>query len=141
MSLTQWLLLPAFVHVALVFIVGARMGRARFQATRRGDVKVRDIAVDGSRWPDDVRKIANNYTNQFEVPVLFYAVLPLLLQTGLADGVAVVFAWLFVATRVVHSIIHTGANVVVRRFQVFLLGFILVAALWVWFGLRLFVIG
>ena len=141
MTITQWLLLPAFAHVALVFIVGARMGQARFRAAQKGAVKVKDIAVDGSKWPDEVRKIANNYTNQFEVPVLFYALLPLLLVTGLADGIAAALAWLFVASRIAHSIIHTGANVVIWRFRSFLFGFIIVVLMWAWFGLRLFVIG
>lgn len=83
MTLTQWLLLPAFAHVTLVFAVGVRMGLARFGAARRGSVKLRDVAVDNSRCrPEDVRKLANNYQNQFEVPVLYYAGLALLLATG-----------------------------------------------------------
>jgi hypothetical protein len=137
----QLLLLPAFVHVALVFYVGVRMGRARFRAARAGRVKVRDVAVDGSKWPDDVKKFSNNYANQFEVPVLYYAALGLMAATGLADMVAVVLSWVFVASRVVHSVIHTGRNVVIRRFQVFLLGFVTVLLMWAWFGLRLYVIG
>ncbi len=32
MTLMQWLLLPAFVHVVMVFFIGFRMGRARFAA-------------------------------------------------------------------------------------------------------------
>ena len=141
MTLIQALLLPAFIHVALVFVIGLRMGRARFAAARQGRVKVKDIAVDSTRSPDDVRKIANSYQNQFELPVLFYAGLALIVATGLADRVAVVLAWAFVASRIVHALIHTGSNVVIRRFQVFLLGFLLVVLLWAWFGLRLYVIG
>ena len=141
MTITQRLLLPAFVHVALVFFVGARMGQARFQAARTGKVKVKDIAADSSRWPDDVKKIANNYQNQFEVPVLFYAVLPLLLVTGLADWIAVAMAWVFVASRIVHGFIHLGSNIVIQRFRAFAAGFIVVVLMWAWFGLRLYVIG
>ena len=141
MTIIQWLLLPAFVHVLLVFSVGARMGRARFEAARLGRVKVKDIAVDGSKWPDDVRKIANNYQNQFEVPVLFYAALALIVATGLADWVAIGLAWIFIASRVVHTLVHIGPNTIIWRFRLFLLGFITVVVLWLWFGLRLYVIG
>jgi hypothetical protein len=141
MSIMQALLLPAFVHVAMVFLIGGRMGRARFVAARSGAVKVKDIAIDNSRWPEEARKIANSYQNQFEVPVLFYAVLPLLLVSGLADWVEVALAWIFVASRIVHAAIHLGPNVVLRRFQVFLFGFAIVVAMWAWFGLRLYVIG
>ncbi len=141
MDLAKWLLLPAFVHVALVFFIGVRMGRARFAAARSGAVKVKNIAVDNSQWPDDVRKIANNYQNQFEVPVLFYALLPLLLVTGKADWVAVALAWVFVASRIVHSVIHLGPNVVIQRFKVFVFGFTTVVIMWAWFALKLYVIG
>ena len=141
MAITQWLLLPAFVHVALVFAVAVRMGRARFKAAISGAVKARDIAVDGTKWPEDIRKIANNYQNQFEVPLLFYALLPLLLVTGLADAVAVVLAWIFAASRIAHSSIHIGSNIVIWRFRTFLAGFIVVVLMWAWFGLRLYVIG
>jgi hypothetical protein len=141
MTLTQALLLPAFVHVALVFILGARLGRARLAAARAGAVKIRDIALDSSRWPDDVRKLSNNFDNQFQVPVFYYAVLPLLLVSGLADSFGVALSWAFVASRIAHSAIHTGSNVVVRRFQAFVLGFAIVAIMWMWFGLRLFMIG
>lgn len=141
MTLEKWLLLPAFVHVALVLGVGVAMGRARFRAAREGRVEVRDVVVDSSRWPDDVRKFANNYQNQFEIPVLFYAALALIVATGVVDAVMVVLAWLFVVSRIVHSAIHTGTNVIMQRFQAFLFGFAAVVLLWAWFGLRLYVTG
>jgi hypothetical protein len=137
----KWLLLPAFVHVAMVLFIGTRMGRARFRAARSGAVKVRDIAADSSRWPDEVRKISNSYQNQFELPVLFYALLPLLIATAMVDRVMIALAWAFIASRVVHAAIHIGPNIVIRRFQAFLFGFLAVVAMWTWFGFRLYFIG
>lgn len=141
MTQTQLLLLPAFVHVALVMVIAACMGLGRVRAVREGKVRVKDIALDSSKWPDDLRKLSNNYENQFQLPVFYYAVLALLLVTGLADGVAVVLSWIFVATRLVHTLIHTGGNVVLRRFQAFLAGLVIIVLMWAWFGLRLYVIG
>lgn len=141
LALTKWLLVPGFVHVAMVFFIGGRMGRARFRAARAGAVKVRDIAADNSRWPEDVRKIANSYSNQFELPVLFYALLPLLIVTDKVDWVSVALAWAFMASRIVHAAIHIGPNIVIQRFRVFLFGFVIVAVLWAWFAVRLYLIG
>ena len=141
MTQTQLLLLPAFVHVALVMVIAACMGLGRVRAVREGKVRVKDIALDSSKWPDDLRKLSNNYENQFQLPVFYYAVLALLLVTGLADGVAVVLSWIFVATRLVHTLVHTGGNVVLRRFQAFLAGLVIIVLMWAWFGLRLYVIG
>ncbi len=141
MTSTQLLLLPAFIHVALIFVIGVGMGRARVAAVRSGKTKIRDVALDGSKWPDDVRKLTNNYENQFELPVLYYAGLALLLVTGLVDGVFIALSWGFVGTRIIHSLIHTGDNVVIRRFYAFIAGGACLALMWVWFGIRLFMIG
>lgn len=141
MTIVQWLLFPAFVHVALVLIVGIRLGRARFRAGRAGVVTIKDIALDSSRWPDDIRKLSNNYDNQFQLPVLLYAILPLLIMLVKVDWFQVFLAWAFVATRIVHTLIHTGNNQVIRRFQVFLLGFVIIVTMWAWFAIRLYLIG
>jgi hypothetical protein len=141
MTIVQWLLLPAFLHVAWVMALGFRMGRARTAAIRAGRARIAEIALDNTRWPDDVRKFANNYDNQFQVPMLFYAVLPLLIVTALADAVSVVLAWAFLAGRIAHSLVHTGSNNVMRRFYGFVLSFLAVAAMWAWFALRLYVTG
>jgi hypothetical protein len=100
------MLAPVFVHVVLVIGLVIATGRGRVAAVRAGEVRLKDIALDSSRWPERLRKLANNYQNQFELPVLFYAVMALLIATGLADGVTLVLAWAFVASRLVHSFIH-----------------------------------
>ena len=141
MNQTQLLLLPVIIHVLLIFVIAARMGRARVRAVRSGRVKISDIALDGAAWPDDVKKLANNYNNQFQLPVLWYAALALLLVTGLADMASVALSWVFVGTRLAHSWIHTGSNDVNQRFLAFAAGFACLAFLWAWFGLQLFVIG
>ena len=141
MTIVQWLLLPAFAHVVWVTILGLRMGSARTRAVREGKVRIRDVALDNSRWPDEVRKLSNSYDNQFQLPVLFYALLPLVILLVKVDWLTVALAWLFIASRILHSIIHTGDNVVIRRFQAFLIGFITIGVMWGWFAVRLYVIG
>ena len=56
-------------------------------------------------------------------------------------GVMVALAWVFVASRILHSLIHTGSNIVMQRGGAFMIGFVAVALMWLWFGLRLYVIG
>ena len=141
MTLVQWLLLPAFLHVAWVYALLMRMGRARVAAVRSGKVTLEEIALDGSRWPDPIRKFSNNYDNQFQLPVLFYGLLPLLIVTDKVDGFTVALAWVFLASRILHSLIHTGGNTVLKRGQAFLIGFLALGLMWAWFGLRLYVIG
>ena len=141
MAPDKLLLLPAFVHVAMVFFTVSRIGAGRVKAARSGAVRIKDVALDNSKWPEQLRKLGNSYANQFELPVLYYAALALILATGLADTAAVVLSFAFVATRLVHAFIHTGTNVVFHRFLAFASGVTCLFLLWAWFGLRLYVIG
>jgi hypothetical protein len=141
MTPAKWLLLPAFLHFSLVMAVGARLARARFAAGRAGLIDRKKIALDNSAWPENVRKLSNNYANQFELPVLFYAVIAFQVATGIVDGVAIALAFAFVATRLVHTIIHTGGNPVRLRFRAFFAGLLCIVLMWTWFAVRLYVTG
>ena len=65
----------------------------------------------------------------------------LAVATQTVDTVMVVLAWLFVASRVVHMLIHTGGNNVLHRFLAFITGFTFLVLLWAWFALRIYVAG
>lgn len=140
MTLTQHILLPAFVQVTLTVYVLTRMGQGRVRAVRSGQVKRSEIDTK-SAYSETVQKFANNYQSQFELPVLFYVVLLFALATGHVDGVLIGLAWAFVGSRLVHSLVHTGANRIATRFKVFVAGLVFLVGMWAWFGFRLFVIG
>ena len=63
---------------------------------------------------------ADNYNNLMEQPTLFYAAALTLAMLDAGGGLNVVLAWLYVALRVAHSLIHALINVVVLRFAVFM---------------------
>ena len=140
MSLTQHLLLPAFVQFALTVYVLTRMGQGRVRAVRSGQVKRSEIDTK-SAYSATVQKFANNYVSQFELPVLFYVVLAFALATGLVDFVLIGLAWAFVGARLVHCYVHTGSNRFATRFKIFVAGLVFLVGMWAWFGLQLFVIG
>ena len=141
MTPTQLLLLPAFVQFALTVYVLIRTGQGRVRAVRGRQVKRSEIDTNKSAYPEAVQNFANNYQNQFELPVLFYVITLFAIVTGFVDGVLVLFAWVFVALRLLHSFVQTGKNNIPLRFKVFAAGLICLTGMWVWFGLRLFVIG
>jgi hypothetical protein len=127
------ILYPVFVQVLLVVVVGALMASARARAVKTMDRQRGnpDLAMGRVEWPDDAAKRAANYRNQFEAPVLFYAVVAFALITRGADTLMIVLAWLFVLTRIVHAAIHIGPNKVRWRSPVFALGFAIVAIMWI----------
>ena len=141
MTQIQLLLLPAFVQFALTVYILTRTGQGRVRAVRSGKVKRSEIDSNKSAYPEAVQNFANNYQNQFELPVLFYVVLAFVMITGLVDVVLIVLAWAFVGSRLLHSFVQTGKNNIAFRFKVFVVGLVFLVAMWAWFGLRLFVIG
>ncbi len=141
MTVAQLLLAPVFIHVALTLWIGRQSITARIASVRAGETRIRDIAVDNKAWPVPVRAIGNNFDSQFDLPLVWYACVAMLLVTGLADGVAIALSWAFVALRILHSYIHIGSNRVPSRMKAYLAGFACVIAMWVWFALRLYVIG
>lgn len=126
----QAILLPLFVQVALTLGLCLWLGRARVGAIRRGEIRIGDTALGQAAWPGRIGQIANSYRNQFEMPVLFYLAVVVAMATAKADLAFVVLSWLFVASRVVHAAIHTGANDVRRRFVAFVAGVVVLTAMW-----------
>ena len=121
--------------------VGVFTLRARIAAVKEGKASLRKIALDTSAWPERALKLGNNLNNQFEIPVIWYGCIALLLVTQKADWIAVALSWVFIATRLLHSMEHVGSNNLRRRMSLFLAGYACVVAMWAWFGLRIYVIG
>lgn len=131
------LVYPVLAQILWTFIIMLVMGRARVGAVGSREVKMRDIALSGDKWPDRVRALGNNVSNQFETPVLFYALCGIGTYVG-ATGWGMAFcAWVYVASRLAHSFIHTGANDVRKRGGVFLVGMVALMAMWAGIVLRL----
>ncbi|MGH8372948.1 MAG: MAPEG family protein [Gammaproteobacteria bacterium] len=74
-----------------------------------------------STLPASVNNSSNNLKNLFELPVIFYALCIFLLLIQKADAVFLYSAWLYVALRAIHSLIHCTVNIVKYRFQVYFL--------------------
>jgi len=72
----------------------------------------------------------NNITNLFETPVFFYLISVILFVTENVDPTILFVAWLYVAFRVLHSVIHLTSNFVPFRLASFVGS--LVCLTWLW---------
>ncbi len=87
---------------------------------------------ESDRVPPEVCIPNRNYMNLLEMPILFYVVSIILFITHTANGTTVLsLAWLYVALRIVHSIIHLTYNNVMHRFPIFTLSNFVLLAVWV----------
>ena len=132
----QAVLLPVFVQVALTVVLAGLMGSRRFAAVRAGQVQVADISMGQRAWPAPAQKAANAFQNQFELPVLFYALVVLAVITRKADLLFVAMSWVYVLTRLAHAYVYTTTNHVRRRFGVFVVGAVVLMLMWIIFAVR-----
>lgn len=72
----------------------------------------------------------DNFSNLFELPVLFYVLCLALAATGLTTPGHIAAAWVFVALRVAHSLIHLTYNRVIHRFIAWMLGAAWLFGMW-----------
>ncbi len=131
------ILLPLFVEVLLTFALMIWMARSRIGALKAGQVKMGDVALGQTNWPPRTQQISNCYHNQFQLPVLYYVLTILAIVTKHADYLFVIMAWLFVLSRYAHAYVHCTSNYVRHRFNAFLVGALILLAMWVIFAVRI----
>lgn len=130
-------LLPVFVQVALTFALLIGMVLARRQTLVSGETKIRDIALGEPNWPQRATQVGNCYRNQFELPVLFYALIALALPLRHADLFLVLMSWVFVVTRLVHAGVFVTSNDLGRRSTIWIAGGLVLLAMWIYFALKM----
>ena len=131
----QLILLPVLLQIALTLASYVALARAKSKALALGQVDEVRRALHSDAWPDSVIKINNNIRNQFETPVLFYVLVLVLLNLGAVGWLTQLLAWLFVLSRIAHTLVHTGTNQVPLRRRLFTSGcvvLILMTALAAW---------
>lgn len=129
------LIQPVVALVVLTAIVFILMVVRRNLALIRGAASLRYFQTATVDQPaEKVERPARAYANLLELPVLFYAVCLLMLTTGTFDSVQVSLAWIFVAARYAHALIHIGFNYVPLRFTAFLAGATTLAVIWTRFA-------
>ena len=122
------ILWPMLAQVGWTFLLYAWLTLARWQAVGRGAVNYSEFEFNRAE-PPEVARIRLNLANQFELPVIFYAVVVLLVALGRVTAIDLVAAWVFVAGRVVHTLVQTLTDNVPLRGNVFLINFFAVTVL------------
>lgn len=123
------ILIPVAVQIALTLWLYIVLAMAKSKASKRGEVNQSRRALHSDAWPPYVLQINNNIRNQFELPVLFYVLIGALWGVGAVNDFVHVAAWVFVASRLLHSKIHLGSNHVPTRLKAFAAGSLALIAL------------
>ena len=104
----------------------------RKKAVASGDIKPSYFKeYDNDTPPSYMQKATRQWSNLYEVPVLFYAVCAAILALRLDDMIFTYMAYCFFGLRLVQSFIHTTYNNVYHRLLIFSCGMVTVLAMWV----------
>jgi hypothetical protein len=109
----------------------------RTGALQRGDVQLERIALREPSWPTRPMQFAYAFSNQFELPVLFYVLTILSIITHHADFVYWVLAWIFVAFRVLQAFVHVTNNNVRLRGAFYGVGALVLLVMWIIYIVRM----
>ena len=132
------LIAACLAMVLLVAAVGVLLlvTRVRESIGKRLDPQAMSTSVKAAANFENLQP-ADNFRNLFEVPVLFYALAAIALATTHVPEWLVICSWIYVALRVLHSLIHCTYNRVYHRTTVFMVSFALLVAMWIAFFLSL----
>jgi len=131
------ILWPMLAHIGWVFLLYVCLTLVRTRAVKRGEIET-SCFVLGRDEPLEVARVTRNLANQFELPVIFYALVILLVALGRVSWLDVAAAWLFVFGRVVHTLVQTLTDNVTLRGRVFIINFAAVVILTVHVALLAF---
>jgi len=136
MSPTEATIWPMIAHAALVFGLYMLLSTRRVGAVRDGRAKAEQFRENRDE-PAESLVVKNAIANQFELPVLFYAVSILLYLVDADNPVTVAGGWLFVALRYAHAYVHVTSNRLRYRRPLFIASLLVAMMLWLWLAVWL----
>lgn len=117
----KYLILSALVQMLFPFFALVIMFRRRIASLKSGEVKLKYFSTYNkeNNLSDKTVAAGRHFTNLFEMPTLFYTVIAFIFMTRQTDLVFIIMAWLFVLSRLAHSLIHLGSNNIRNRMNAF----------------------
>ena len=122
--------LPVLAIVALTFVAFIRMAAARGAVAKSMDMNFYKAHLGGSE-PEAAVVAVRHYHNLLELPTVVYAACLIAFALAAVGTWTLVFAWGYVAARLLQSAVHLSYNNPAHRGGAFVLGVVFTLALWV----------
>ena len=120
------LLTPVLVLTLWTFAIFLVMafGRVKSMKNPQDAAHTKDIQGTMPAW---VERTSDNYNHLFEQPVAFYVVILSIALINNIEPLMVQLAWAFVIVRIIHSLVQLTINIVLLRFAIFAIGWLIIA--------------
>ncbi len=127
---------PVIIQALITLYLYIPMSARRIASVKSGTAKASDYRLV-EKEPDDVRQMTRAIANQYETPILFYAVVLSSYVTQNAGTLMVALAWAYVAVKCVHVFVQTTSNRLRYRRPIFMISFAILITMWIAFAINL----
>ncbi len=114
-----------FVITIIAFTARARYMMAKKMNPQKAGLHTKDIPPP----PTPTRQLMDNYNHLLEQPTVFYAIAIAIAVAEHVDLAYVWMAWIYVALRLIHSLIQCTINKVMARFYIFMLAWLVLGVM------------
>lgn len=138
-ALSQDLIFIPFTIMAIATLyVYAALSKKRVELFKAGIGDVKNYALNEGE-PEESKKYNNALRNQFEAPVLFYAVCLASYVTQTASVFTITLAFAYAIFKILHIKLHITENNVLKRRAMFIKSIYVLIALWALFAIQLII--
>ena len=136
---TKWMLIPLFAQFLLSISIYGVSRLRRVEAVKKGKVKGQySKTFEGEKPPREVLAVDQLILNLFEMPVLFYTISLIIINLKLNDTAQMIFASLYVLSRIWHVKIKIQNGSLSQRALVFTISALLLSCMWFWVMIKTF---
>ena len=114
---------PTLLNVILIFLLYTKNTLDNRKAIKSKSLKMSYFKTYSGKVPDYVAVSRQTLKNQFELPILFYFLISIILYFDQVFLIDLFLAWLFVISRYLHAYIRLSSNKIKHRSITFQIGF------------------
>ena len=116
------ILYPATLMVVLTLLLYVKNYLDNVKATKNKDMSFSHFKTYSDKVPEYVNVSRQTLKNQFELPIIFYFLISLILIFDVLSIGILYLIWIFVISRYIHSYIRLTSNYVPYRAKIFQVG-------------------
>lgn len=121
----------AFYVFYIAFLLGKMFVR-RVTSIKNKEISIKYFqSYCGAELPQNIQIAGRHFDNQFQLPMIYFITCITSLGLSINHLAFIALAWVFVVTRIIHSIIHLGGNNVSHRLYAYASGWFVILSMWV----------
>lgn len=133
---SQLIFWPVILLALVTLALYVPMSNARIRAIKQDGVKTDRFKLNEDE-PASSAKFVNAITNQYESPVLFYAVVTMAHITANVTWFFLALAWLYTLAKIAHVYVHITSNSLRLRRPTFMVAYAALILLWLTFAFHI----